>query len=58
MKQPLFTFRQYGMPCQNCDHPASYVEVYPRGRKVIHVHTRIACTLSNPDRQIGPEVPR
>ena len=34
---PQRTYQLYGMPCVYCGFPAHHVEIYPQGRRVVHV---------------------
>ena len=34
---PQRTYPLYGMPCVYCGFPAHHVEIYPQGRRVVHV---------------------
>lgn len=45
---PEHTIPAYGLPCERCTRPARHVEVYPRGRRVIHIDSRLRhCDLVN-----------
>lgn len=45
--QLIRRIRLYGIPCEVCSFPASYLALYPNERRVEHSPTH-ACVLENP----------